>query len=210
MIDAPISFASAYRQITPTERAFVDGFVADAERQAERANERISLALHRPITKAVHEASRGMLDRPLVRAAISERINDLAAAAELTPRRIVKEWMAIAFSSMSDYFEVGPDGMPRFNFATVTPEAMRAIKSIKYETGGTGRDPFGQPKHKLEITLHDKLSAMDSLTKFMGMYQPDNPYWRAESATPVVNAALPSNTTVTQAAEQYAAMLNDD
>ena len=39
------TFASAYRQLRPVERAFVDAVVADMEQHAHRANERVSLAL---------------------------------------------------------------------------------------------------------------------------------------------------------------------
>jgi hypothetical protein len=73
-----VSFASAYRQLRPVEKAFVDGYVSDVERESARRGERISNALYRAIPDDVVAASRGMLDKPLVRAAITERINTLA------------------------------------------------------------------------------------------------------------------------------------
>lgn len=203
---APISFASAYRQLRHHEKAFVDAYVADVERNAQRANERISLALHRAIPADVVEASRGMLDKPLVRAAIAERINDIAASNELTPHRVIKEWMGIAFSSVGDYMDVGEDGQPWFDLTKCTPEQLAAIKSIKVEETGDG---MSRPKkRKFEFVLHDKIAGLEALAKYMGLMQPDNPHWRADTARPVGQGMLPASVTSDGAADAYAAMIN--
>lgn len=202
----PISFASAYRQLRPAEKAFVDAYVADVERKAQRAGERISLALHRAIPDDVVVASRGMLDKPMVRAAIAERINDIAAQSELTPHRVIKEWMGIAFSSVGDYMEVGEDGQPWFDLTKCTPEQLAAIKSIKIEENGDG---LSRPKkRKFEFVLHDKIAGLEALAKYMGLMQPDNPHWRQENARPVGPGALPADVSSEQAGERYAAMIN--
>lgn len=204
-VAAPISFASAYRQLRPAEKAFVDAYVERVERDAARAGERISLALHRAIPAAVVEASRGLLDRPMVRAAIAERINDIAAQNELTPHRVIREWMAIAFSSVGDYMEVGEDGQPWFDLTKCTPEQLAAIKSIKIEENGDG---LSRPKRrKFEFVLHDKIAGLEALAKYMGLMQPDNPHWRQENARPL-NGALPVSATAEQAGDRYAAMIN--
>lgn len=205
-ITAPISFASAYRQLRPAQKAFVDAYVADVERDAARKGERISLALYRTIPADVVEASRGMLDIPLVRAAIAERINELAAASELTVHRVVKELMGVAFASIGDYMQVGEDGQPYFDLATATPEQLAAIKSIKVEETGDG---MSRPKkRKFEFVLHDKLGGIKMLAEFMGMLQPDNPFWRAEQARPAGVGALPAHVTADGAGDAYAAMIN--
>lgn len=205
-----LSFASAYRQLSPAEKAFVDAYVADIERQAQRANERISLALYRVISADVVEASRGLVERPLVRAAITERINDIAAASELTPHRVIKEWMGIAFSSLGDYLDdFGEDGLPGgpyFNLNKCTPEQLAAIKSFEIEeTGGGLQRPS---RRKVKITLHDKIAGLDALAKYMGLLQPDNPFWRGETARPVGPGALPAATSADGAADAYARLIN--
>lgn len=196
-----ISFASAYRQLRPSEKAYVDAYVLDIERTANRHGERISLALYRPIPPAVVEASQGMLTRPMVCAAITERINEIAAANELTVHRVLKELMAVGFSSIGDYMMVGDDGQPMFNLANATPEQLSAVKSIEVEEGARGR--------KFKFTLHDKLAGLDKLARFMGMLETDNPHWRAETARPVGQAALPAGTTEEAAADLYARAIND-
>ena len=205
-VAAPVSFASAYRQLRPAEKAFVDAYVERVERDAARAGERISLALHRAIPASVVEASRGLLDRPMVRAAIAERINDIAAQNELTPHRVIREWMAIAFSSVGDYMEVGEDGQPWFDLTKCTPEQLAAIKSIKIEENGDG---LSRPKRrKFEFVLHDKIAGLEALAKYMGLMQPDNSHWRSESARPVGPGTLPADSTAEQAGDRYAAMIN--
>jgi hypothetical protein len=195
-----LNFASAYRQLRPAEKAYVDGYIQTVERDAARIGERISNALYRVIPGEVVEASRGMLDRPLVRAAIAERINELAAASELTVHRVLKEYMSIAFASMGDYMTVGEDGQPMFDLAKCTPEQLAAIKTVEVEEGVRGR--------KFKFTLHDKLGALAPLGKYMGMLEADNPHWRNDNARPVDQTALPADTSADKAADLYAAMVN--
>lgn len=200
---APLSFTSAYRQLRPAEKLFVDSYVASVEADAERRNERISNALYRPISAEVIEASRGMLEKPLVRAAVVERINEIAAASELTVQRVIKELSAMAFSSMANYMTVGEDGFPYFDLAKCTPEQMSAIAHVKTETSVSGRGAS-----KFEIKLHDKLASIRELMGYMGLRDPDNPYWRSESAKPVNAANLPGNVSDEVAADVYAKMIN--
>jgi hypothetical protein len=202
----PVAFASAYRQLRPSERAYVDGYVQGVEREAHRNHERISNALYRPIAPDVVEASRGMLERPLVRAAISERINDLARDSELTVPRVLKELMAVSFASIGDYMEVGDDGQPYFNLASATPEQLAAIKSIEIEESGSPMER--SHKRKFKFTLHDKLGGLAMLTKFMGMLDADNPHWRNDNARPAAQGALPGGTSVEGAGDRWAQMIN--
>lgn len=201
-----IAFASAYRQLRPAEKVYVDAYVADAERTAARNGERISLALHRAIPATVIEQSRGMLDIPLVRAAIAERINDIAAASELTVHRVVKELMAIGFSSIGDYMTMGEDGMPYFDLSRCTPEQLSAIKSVEFEQ--VGGDGLSRPiRSKFKLVLHDKLGGIDKLATYMGMLERDNPHWRDDQPRPA-GKALSASVTVDDAANVYAQMIN--
>lgn len=196
------TFASAYRQLRPSEKAFVDGYVADIEREAARANERISNALYRAIPPHVVAASRGMLEKPLVLAAITERINEIASQSELTVHRVVKELMAIAFCSVGDYMQIGEDGQPWFDLTKCTPEQLSAIQSIEIEeTPRTGT-------RKFKFKLHDKLAGIDKLARYMGLLEADNPHYRASTARPIDAASLPDTVTTDQAGDAYSAMIN--
>jgi len=200
------SFASAYRQLTPAERAFVDATVQWFEQDADRTGERISLALSRPVPAVISDRSRGMLDKPMVTAAITERVTELAAARELTAQRMIRECMAIAFSSMGDYMEVDADGTPVFDLARCTPEQLAAIKSIDVEEVG---DPMSRShKRKFKIQLHDKIAGIDRLGRFMGLWDADNPVWRADQEK-VAAARMGPALTAAEAGQRYADMLGD-
>lgn len=207
-------FASAYRQLNSVERTFVDAAVAEFERIAHTKSERIALALTRPIPPAITERSRGMLDKPMVTAAIAERVNEISAANDLTVPRMIKEMMSVGLASMGDYirYEDKPDEInggfttiPVLDITACTPEQMAAIKSIEIEESGDG---MSRPlKRKIKMVLHDKLAAMKMLGEMMGMLASDNPYWRAETArsTP---PTLPAGASAQQAGEAYAAMID--
>lgn len=182
----------------------MDSYVQDCEREANRVGERISLTLHRAIPAAVIAASDGMLERPMVLAAIAERIAQIAADSELTAPRVIKELMAIAFSSVGDYMTIGEDGSPYFDFSRCTPEQLSAIASIEIDEQA-GR--YG-PTRKFKFKLHDKLSGIDKLARYMGLLDPDNPHWRADQPRNVTPAALPGSIGVDGAADRYAAMIN--
>lgn len=191
-------FTSAYRQLTPVEKQYVDDYVRTLERQADREQQRLSNYLQIPVPDEVYEASNGMLDRPMVTAAITERIVEITAANELSPERVIREYTAIAFSNMTDYMEIDSYGNPEFALTKCTPEQLGAIKKIKYERNSLGAE-------KLEFELYDKLKSLDTLSKLMGLVEPDNPTWRAMNATPVIDNAA----TAAQAADAYAALLGD-
>jgi hypothetical protein len=174
-----IMFTSAYRQLRPLEKQYVDGYVAHIEREAARNNERISLALYRPVTSDVIEASRGLLEKPMVVAAISERIS---------------------FANVIDYMDVGEDGFMHFNFEKCTPEQLAAVKSFEIEETMRGR--------KVKVTMHDKMAGLNALGRYMGMLEPDNPHWRAETARPVKVPKLPGSTTDEAAADAYSRLIN--
>ena len=190
---------SAYRQLDATEKAFVDGYVRDLEREAARTFDRLSNALYRPIPCDVVEAARGLLDRPLVTAAITERVNDLARDQEITRDRIVREIGGIAFSTLSDYGEVTNDGTFRLDLTNVTPEQMARVEMIEVEESFT---PNGGARKKMKIKMHAKLPALLKLAEYAGIVA-DSEHWKAANARPVV-PSLPDGVTVEQAGDLYA------
>ena len=65
-----VEFSSAYRQLRPSERTFVDGYVSDLETKAVRTGEKLHMLLARPIE--VDDRSGEYLGLSLVRAAIAD------------------------------------------------------------------------------------------------------------------------------------------
>lgn len=202
-----VTLSSAYKQLQPAERSFVDGLVRELEHAAQRAGERISLALNRPLPPhIVASDTKDMLLRPVVTAAITERVNQIAADNELTPQMWIKHAMACAFSNMANYIDIDQfDGTASIDLSRCTPEQMMAIESIEVE--GNGVDGFnrGNGKQKVKIKLHSKSAFMQMIGKYMGLVEPENPVWRADKAAQMQQ--IGQNDTVETAGERYGALI---
>ena len=106
--------------------------------------------------------------RPLLRAAIAERIKEEARREDISPDRAVHEYAAVAFSDMTDYLKAGYYGEPVIkDLREIPPEKAGAIKSIECKPGQMGMS--------WKITLHDKLPALRTLTEMMGYVAPERP-----------------------------------
>lgn len=169
-----LTFASAYRQLTQPEKVYVDDFVAEVEKAAQKAGEPISLALERPIPPTLIELSNGILERALVQYAIRERITQIASETELTDQRIVRELMAIGFSNFDDYADIDPlTGNPTYNLNKCTPEQLAAVKKYKYKMSTLG-------SVEIEFELYNKLDALEKLARIRNLYAEENAYMQQQ------------------------------
>lgn len=204
MILQPLSYASAYKQLRPSERAFVDAYVRECEEGANRENESIAAVLDRPPPFDIIERSNGLYERPIVQAAIVERIRQLAVETDLSAHMILKQWKAIGFSSMKDYMKVDEAGYLQFDFTEATPEQMLAVQSFEVDYKPRGG-------HTIKVRLYDKLKALDSMAEFIGMKESDNAYWKAMNAGPNSNkkaTALSNSLTTEAVADMYHRRIN--
>src|SRR5215469_413807 len=160
-IDA-LGLVSAYKQLRPLERMFVDAYLADLENDARAAGRRVVDYL------ASQEAKRHspkwyadkMMQQPMVRAAITERIEDMTRQMELSAYKVLKEVSNVAMSTMANYFEFNAAGDVQMTLDKCTPEQLAAISSIEIE-----ELPNGTKKTKFK--LHSKMQALDMLMKHM-------------------------------------------
>lgn len=159
---------SAYDLLDPTERAAVDEYVEFALKQQRSRHQQLLGALNMPIPNEYIRRSRQALYRPLLRAAIAERIKEEARREDISPDRAVHEYAAVAFSDMTDYLKAGYYGEPVIkDLREIPPEKAGAIKSIECKPGQMGMS--------WKITLHDKLPALRTLTEMMGYVAPERP-----------------------------------
>ena len=195
-----ITLISAYRQLSPAEKTFVDNYVKSLEADAERTGQRISNALYVAVGPDVLSKSRGMFDKPMVRAAIAERVNEVALASELSVRKVIKELTSVAFSSLGDFMKFDEFGVPSYDFSKATPDQLAALKNWEHEENiRIGR--------KIKFATHDKLKAIEMLARFMGLLEQDNPHWRADNKRPDV-PEITQDATVGEAADLYSRMIN--
>ena len=163
-----ITPTSAYDLLDPTERAAVDEYVEFALKQQRSRHQQLLGALNMPIPNEYIRRSRQALYRPLLRAAIAERIKEEARREDISPDRAVHEYAAVAFSDMTDYLKAGYYGEPVIkDLREIPPEKAGAIKSIECKPGQMGMS--------WKITLHDKLPALRTLSEMMGYVAPERP-----------------------------------
>lgn len=159
---------TAYDLLTPTEREAVDDYVqfVVAEQRAKR--QPVRAALNLPIPNEYIRRSRQALYKPVLKAAVAERINEEADKYDISPDRAIHEYASLAFSDITDFMQKGLLGEPTLkSLDEIPPEKAGAIKSIECKPGHLGLT--------YKIVLHDKLPALRTLSDLMGMTAPDRP-----------------------------------
>lgn len=192
-------FETAYRQLRPSERIFVDGYVSELERYAARNNLKLTKAIQEFNTDDLDHQSKAILSQSMVRAAIVERVKELSEDAELTVFKTLKELRSMAYSNLGNYMEVDGYGVPMFNLDKCTPEQLAAIKTVKIKENPNGERHF-------EFVLHDKVQAMNLMMKYQGLL--DAEAWRNEQAKENQQKTISAGSTVDDAAEMYARQIN--
>lgn len=168
---------TAYSLLDPQEREAVDNYVNYAIAEQSRLRERIVHALYKPIPSEYIRRSRDALYRPLVRAAVAEKLNEAARDQDISPDRVIQEHAGIAFSDISDYLENAGFGEWRVkDLSQIPPSKRGALKSIESKPS-----PFGL---HTKIVLHDKLPSLKTLGELMGLVAPDKPPMLGEYARP--------------------------
>ena len=200
-------FQSAYRQITASERVFVDRLVKSLHTAAKRQGDPVRGCLDKPLPAALMQLdTRGYLQRPLVCAAINEQIIECALADEISPTTTAREIHRIAHASVNEFYYRDEYGdLVVDEKAFLDPEKAAAIKSIEYERGDS---LTRNTRVRVKITMHDKIAALKMELALMGMDDGDSPYRKTDRAANSRN--LPVGATAQQAGDVYASMIGDD
>lgn len=158
----------AYDLLEHYERQAVDEYVKYAIHQQYLKRQRIIFALSQPIPSEMVRRSKGVLAKPLARAAVAEKLQRAADDEDLSPDRVIHEHSCIAFSNIADYLDVQTFGDFTIKQLHLIPRAaLQAVKSMK-----TIPSPYGI---RTEITLHDKHPSLKMLGEYMGLVAPDRP-----------------------------------
>lgn len=158
---------SAYDLLEPFERQAVDTYVEFIIGEQYRKRHPIRHALSLPIPSEHVRRSKGVLAKPLARAALAQKLTEAANTEDMCPDRVLKEYGVIAFSNMADYVDVREFGDFTVKQLDKIPrELLAAVKSMK-----TIPSPYGI---RTEITLYDKHPALKALAEYMGVVTPDS------------------------------------
>jgi len=159
---------TAYDLLEPLERAAVDEYVKYAVEKQVRSNQRIANAITLPIPAEYIRRSRDALYKPLLRAAITERITEIARSYDISPDRVIDEHANIAFSTISDFLEPGHYGEVTLkDLKSIPKHKMQALKSIETRPGSYGM--------AIKVVMHDKFPSLKALGDYMGLVSPDAP-----------------------------------
>jgi len=156
---------TAYDQLKPTERIFVDAYVA-----TDNPVTAIRAAMPALAEKLLNIRAVDMLNRPLVSAAIADKVRRITAKYDVSVDALVRELAYIAKANMADYVRITPEGEPFIDLSEVSYEAMAAIKSVKVEDVKEGRGEDSREIRKVSFDLHDKQGAIDKLLRKHGAY----------------------------------------
>lgn len=119
---------------------------------------------------SVHTQAHQVLSKPLVQAEISRLQAAAARRNEITVDRILAEYAKVGFANIRDYITLTPDGAAALNLTDVTEEQFAAIGQLEIEEDPKGRADDARVVRTIKIKMHDKLHALDSIAKKLGMF----------------------------------------
>lgn len=201
-----LQFSSAYRQLDSYEREFVDGFLVRVDKEAEHRHERLTATLER-VSRSIDLArlddrTRDLFNKPLVAAAIRERVEEFAQQRDLTPEWIIKQYRNIAGASLENYFTVGQDGFPQIDLSALTTEQWSALQEVdcveEYSKRGNIR--------RVKVKLQPKMEALAKLMAHTGMDKADNSVHSTYKSPSV--PVLTDGQSVSELAESYARFID--
>lgn len=145
------------RPLTIKHKLFVKEYLTDFNASAAyiRAGYKASPAAG----QAAHE----LLKKPEIQAALANELGAVMKKVDLTVDRVLDEFMKIAFSNLEDYITFGPDGIAVQALDKAGRDKLAAVSEVVLTT-----DPLGTTTTKFK--LYNKMSALDSLGKYLQMF----------------------------------------
>lgn len=202
-IAPPAEMRTAYDQLAPTERAFVDEYVASDDPRG---------AAIRAWPKKAGEVKPNVLDtraldfmkRPLIQAAIAERMAAAMDRLEISADRILREVAKIAFSNIGDYVRITAEGEPYVDLSDVNSDQLAAVAEVTVEDFKDGRGDEARDVKRVKFKLHDKLNGLDKLMRYRGLYAPEKLEVTGKGGAPIKTVNVNVEMTAAEAAEVYA------
>lgn len=140
--------------MTLLERRFIDEYLIDQD--AKKAAIRAGYSKNSASSKGCQ-----LLNKPEIVKAIAERQEILAEKLDITPEKIAVEYARIAFSNMKDFVEWDTGKIKVKPSEGMTRKETACISEISETSTMQGTT--------VNIKLHNKKGALDSLAKLMGM-----------------------------------------
>lgn len=198
-MDESVTPTTVYNLLDEQEREAVDDYVRYAVSEQHRLRERVLLAIKKPIPSEYIRRSKNALYKPLLRAAIAERIKEEADKQDISPDRVIQELATIAFAKPTDFLQSTGFGEVQLkDLNTVSDKKLGAVKSIE-----TTPTQFGM---RCKVVLQDKLPALKGLAELMGLVAPDKPPALREYVAPLIDE---KDTVTIEVGKRYEMLLED-
>jgi phage terminase small subunit len=117
---------------------------------------------------------------PKIQREIQRKLDLVSARNAITTQKVVEELTNVAMTNLGDFIEIGEDGAEAtLTFKWADRGHMSALKEITQETyvvqGGRGEDGDSSKPvvKKTAIRMHDKLRALEHLSKLLNLYPED-------------------------------------
>jgi len=121
--------------------------------------------------ETVNHLAHREFDKPKIRARVEELMAPAIKKAEVTAERVIAEYAKLAFTDLPGIVTFDGTSMSVADFDKLTPEQRACIKKFRVKTE-TKMQPDGEkvPVDVVEVELHSKQAALDSLAKHLGMF----------------------------------------
>lgn len=113
---------------------------------------------------SARQIATNLLSKVYIQARIAELNKDRAEATGITQKRVLEEFAKIAFFDVRKIYSEDGALLP---INQISDKEAGAISSIKTQEDGE----FGEIK---DVKIFDKIRALESLAKHLGMYEKDN------------------------------------
>lgn len=146
------------KKLTAKHKHFVDEYVIHKSATIAAKNSGFA-------EKTASQQGHRLLQDPLIKELIAEKLGKLSDKLEITAERVLQEYAKIAFANSDDYFEWSASSMSLVPSSDLTRDQKAAVSSIKETTTEHGGS--------IELKLHDKQKALDALAKHLELFNGD-------------------------------------
>lgn len=138
--------------------------------------------------KTAYSQGQRLLKNVEVAAMIEKVSKAIAAKQEVRAEDVIRETRNIAFANMLDYMAIDDNGNPFFDLSRINRDTGSVIRTMKTKkTVRFGKDGQRTEETQTEITLYDKLAALDKLDIATGAFKKNEGNVEAESNRTEIN-----------------------
>lgn len=150
--------------LTPKQECFVQEFLVDMN--ATQAAIRAGYS-----EKTAQEIGSENLSKPMVAEAIAAAQKERAERTAITSDMIVAELARIGFSDLRKVLTPGGNLIDPQDWDDDTAAAISSVEVVVNPSGGLNEDGSKKVEHTHKLKVWDKVSALEKLGKYLGMFK---------------------------------------